>query len=65
MFYLVQDGRGLTLCPHWLRDGARVTQAIGVDGSHDEQVDSIGEKAGNCVSFHLDHVGYSLPRAAC
>lgn len=53
-----------TLSSDWLRDGTRVTQAVGIDGSDDEQVDGVGLKAADCVSFYLDHVSYSLPRAA-
>jgi len=47
-----------------LGDGARVAQAVGVDGPDDEQVDGVGEEAGDGVRFHLDYVGDSLPRAA-
>lgn len=54
----------LTLGSDWLRDGTRVTQAVGIDGSDDEQVDCVGLKAADCVSFYLDHVSYGLPRAA-
>ena len=53
------------MCSDGLRDGARVAQAVSVDGSDDEQVDSVWEEAGDGVSFHLDHVGYGLPCAAC
>lgn len=53
------------MCPDRLGDRARVTQAISVHGSDYEQVDSVGEKARDCVRFHLDHVGNSLPCAAC
>lgn len=54
----------LTLRPDRLGDGARVAQAVGVNGSHDKQVDGVGEKAGDRVRLDLDHVGHSLPRAA-
>lgn len=54
-----------TLGPDGLRDGAGVAQAVGVHGSHDEQVDGVGEEAGDGVCFYLHHVGYSLPGAAC
>lgn len=65
MYHYVREGHGLTLRPHGLRDRAGVTQAVGVDSSHNKQVDSVGEEASDGVSLHLDHVSYSLPRAAC
>lgn len=65
MFYLERVGCRLTLRSDRLRDGARVAQAVDVDSSDNEQVDGVGEKAGDCVCFHFDHVGYSLPCAAC
>lgn len=54
----------LTLRPDRLGDGTRVAQAVGVNGSHNKQVDGVGEKAGDGVGLDLDHVGHSLPRAA-
>lgn len=65
MFSLAWKRCRLTLRSDGLRDGARVTQAIGIDSTDNEQVDGVGEKAGDCVRFHLDHVSYSLPCAAC
>lgn len=53
-----------TLCSDRLWDGTRVTQTVGIDGSDDEQVDGVGLEAADGVSFYLDHVSYSLPRAA-
>lgn len=53
------------LRPDRLRDGAGVAQAVGVDRSDDEQVDGVGKKACDGVCFHLHHVCYSLPCAAC
>lgn len=53
-----------TLSSNWLRDGTWVTEAVSIDGSHDEQVNRVGLKAADCVSFDLDHVRYCLPRAA-
>lgn len=55
----------LTLCPDRLGDRAWVAQAVGVDSSDNEQVDSVGEKARYGVCFHLHCVSYSLPCAAC
>lgn len=63
--YLVKGGCRLTLCSDGLRDGARVTQAVGVDSTDDEQVDGVGKKAGDGVRLHFNHVSYSLPCAPC
>lgn len=57
-------GRRPTLGSDGLRDGAGVTQAIGVYGSNDEQVHRIGKKPADCVCLHSDQVCYSLPGAA-
>lgn len=53
------------MCSDGLRDGARVTQAVGVDSTDDEQVDGVGKKAGDGVRLHFNHVSYSLPCAPC
>lgn len=60
-----ERGCRLTLCSDGLGDGARVAQAVGVDSTDDEEVNSVGKKAGDGVSLHPDHVGYSLPCAPC
>lgn len=59
------ERRGLTLCSDRLGNGAWVTQAVGVDSSDNEQIDGVGEKASDGVRFHLHHISYSLPCAAC
>jgi len=63
--HLVWEESRPTLCSDGLRDGARVTQAVGVDSSDDKQVNGVGKKARDRVCLHLHHVGYSLPCAAC
>ena len=46
-------------------DGAGVAQAVGVDSTHDEQVDGVGEQARDGVRLHLHVVRHGLPGAAC
>jgi len=53
-----------TLRADGLRDGAGVAQAVGVEGAHDEQVDGVGEQAGDGVRLHLHVVRHRLPGAA-
>lgn len=56
--------RVLTLSPDRLGYWARVAQAVGIDGSDYEEVDGVGEKAGDRVRLHLDQIGDGLPCAA-
>lgn len=54
----------LTLCPDRLRDRARVTEAIRVDGSDNKEVNGVGEESHNCVLLLLHMVRNRLPGAA-
>lgn len=53
---------GLTLGAHGLRDAAGVTEPVGVDRPHQEEVDGVGDEAAHRVGLTL-HVGrHRLPR---
>lgn len=54
----------LTLCPDGFRDGAGVTQTVGVDRSDDEQVDSVWVQANDRVLLLSHVVSYRLPHTA-
>lgn len=53
----------LTSGAHRLRDAAGVTEPVGIDRPHQEQVDSVRDKAGHCVGLTLHISCHCLPRA--
>lgn len=53
----------LTLRSDGLGDRARVTEAVGVDRSDDEEVNGVGEKPHHSVPLLLHVIGHRLPSA--
>lgn len=52
------------MCPDGLGDGAGVAEAVGVDGSDDEEVNGVGVKPHYRVPLLPHVVGHRLPGAA-
>lgn len=52
------------MCPDGLGDGAGVAEAVGVDGSDDEEVNGVGVKPHHRVPLLPHVVGHRLPGAA-